>query len=156
MATGWRSSTTEFSRAAKCGLYGAQASAPVPEAALNEAKSDELVTLFVESAPYVLEILVLVAKMHPGDEYISRILTLCREYMQILQNGSYHPTPLSQREIDLLALMAEGLSSKGITARLYISEETAKWYFRTIYQKLESSGKVAAVKVSQTRGYPAV
>jgi len=108
---------------------------------------------FVESAPHIIGMLQLIVQSNPDDGYVNRILTLCRKYEQTIREPSYHPVPLSQREIDILRLAAEGLNRKEMAARLCISEETAKTHFKNIYQKLGVSSKVLAIKIAQDRGY---
>ena len=56
--------------------------------------------------------------------------------------------PLSERESDVLALMAEGAGNKEIAARLHISEHTVKFHVSSILNKLG-----AATRRSGTRGY---
>lgn len=142
-----------FEAAAKCHLYGTRTGAAVLEAALKVARLDNLVMPFVESAPHITGMLQLILQSNPNDEYVDRILTLCRKYEQRIHELSYHPVPLSQREIDILRLAAEGMSRKEIASRLYISAETAKTHFKKIYQKLGVSSKVSAIKIAQDRGY---
>ena len=43
---------------------------------------------------------------------------------------------LSERERELLALMATGLSNAGISRRLYLSPKTVETHVRSIFQKL--------------------
>lgn len=140
-----------FEAVAKHNLFGANSGTAVLEGALSMARTDQLVMPFVESAPYIMGMLLLIVQNHPNDEYLNRILNLCRKYERTLQGQSYHPVSLSQREIDILSLAAEGLSRKKIAARLFISEETAKTHFRNIYQKLGVSSKVSAIKIAQDR-----
>lgn len=142
-----------FEAVAKCNLYGASTGTTVLEAALNEARTDRLIMPFVESAPHIMGILELIVKNNPGNEYVNRILALCSKYERTILGTSYHPVPLSQREIDILSLAAQGLSRKKMAAHLYISEETAKTHLKNIYQKLGTSSKVSAIKLAQDRGY---
>ena len=44
---------------------------------------------------------------------------------------------LSERERDILALMAEGRSTQGICARLFLSTRTIESHVRTIFRKLD-------------------
>jgi len=53
--------------------------------------------------------------------------------------------PLSPRELEVIALMAEGLATKQIASRLQLRPATVKNYAATIYLKLGVSGRVAAV-----------
>ena len=54
--------------------------------------------------------------------------------------------PLSDREVGVLRLVAEGLSNTEIAARLYISPQTVKTHLERICAKLGVSGRAAAVK----------
>ena len=70
------------------------------------------------------------------------------------QTGSDDPTPeepLTSREIDVLALLAEGAGNKEIASRLGISEHTAKFHVSSILGKLGAASRTEAV----TRGYRA-
>jgi LuxR family maltose regulon positive regulatory protein len=53
--------------------------------------------------------------------------------------------PLSERELDVLRLLAEGLTTPNIAERLYISAGTAKWHTINIYRKLDVHSRVQAV-----------
>jgi DNA-binding NarL/FixJ family response regulator len=55
---------------------------------------------------------------------------------------------LSAREVEVLALMAQGLANKNIAGRLNISEHTVKFHVRSILSKLAASSRTEAV----TRG----
>ncbi len=50
---------------------------------------------------------------------------------------------LSNREVDVLSLVAEGLSNEEIAARLYLSARTVERHLSNIYAKLRVSGKAA-------------
>ncbi len=53
--------------------------------------------------------------------------------------------PLTPREIDVLQLLAQGLSNKQIAARLEISDHTAKFHVAAILAKLGATGRTEAV-----------
>ncbi|MDP4094722.1 MAG: LuxR C-terminal-related transcriptional regulator [Bacillota bacterium] len=142
-----------FEAAAQCNLYGINTGSSVLKAVLNQARKDNLVMPFVENAPHITGMLQLIVQSNPGDQYVDHILSLCRKYEQIIQKLSYHPAHLSQREINILEMAAEGLSRKEMAAQLCISEETAKTHLKNIYQKLGVSSKVLAIKIAQDRGY---
>ncbi|MBC7871274.1 MAG: AAA family ATPase [Chitinophagaceae bacterium] len=44
--------------------------------------------------------------------------------------------PLTERELDILGLIAEGLSNSEIAEKLVLSVETVRWYAKQIYSKL--------------------
>ena len=57
--------------------------------------------------------------------------------------------PLSQRELEILSLIAEGLSNQEIAARLYISVRTVKFHTSNIYSKLEAESRTEAVAIAR-------
>lgn len=52
---------------------------------------------------------------------------------------------LTPRERQVLAILAEGASNREIAARLGISPHTAKFHVRSLYDKLDATGRVDAV-----------
>ena len=52
---------------------------------------------------------------------------------------------LSEREQEVLACLADGLTTSQIAARLFISENTVKTHIRHILEKLEASNRTEAV-----------
>lgn len=55
------------------------------------------------------------------------------------------PDALSMREIELLELVAAGLSNKAIADKLSISENTVKYHMKNILQKLAAKNRTEAV-----------
>jgi two-component system, NarL family, nitrate/nitrite response regulator NarL len=53
--------------------------------------------------------------------------------------------PLTPRELEVLGLLAEGLSNKRIAARLGISEHTAKFHVNAILGKLGAQSRAEAI-----------
>ncbi len=54
-------------------------------------------------------------------------------------------SPLTDRELSVLRLVARGLSNRGIGARLYLSETTVKFHVRNIMRKLDATSRAEAV-----------
>ncbi|TDT97907.1 LuxR family two component transcriptional regulator [Streptomyces sp. 846.5] len=61
-------------------------------------------------------------------------------------------TALTQREIDVVRLMAEGHSNRSIAESLFLSEATIKTHLVRIYRKLGVDNRAAAVTESARRG----
>ena len=59
---------------------------------------------------------------------------------------------LTQRELDVLALMAEGASNKMIAGRLGISVHTVKFHVGSLLDKLDATGRTDAVAHAARRG----
>jgi predicted ATPase/DNA-binding CsgD family transcriptional regulator len=59
---------------------------------------------------------------------------------------------LSAREVEVLTLVAEGLTDSQVADRLYLSPRTVGQHLRSIYQKLGASSRTAAVKEALGRG----
>ncbi|PYR32170.1 MAG: hypothetical protein DMF92_03015 [Acidobacteria bacterium] len=59
---------------------------------------------------------------------------------------------LTPREIQVLELVAEGLSNKGIAARLDISDQTVKFHVSSICGKLGAANRTDAVRRALRRG----
>jgi DNA-binding NarL/FixJ family response regulator len=54
------------------------------------------------------------------------------------------PAGLTTREVDVLRLVARGLSSKQIATQLVITPKTARNHIEHIYTKIDASSRVAA------------
>jgi two-component system, NarL family, response regulator YdfI len=66
--------------------------------------------------------------------------------------GAIDHQPLTPREIEVLAMMAEGLGNKLIAARLAISEHTVKFHIASIFAKLNAGSRTEAVTIGLRRG----
>jgi DNA-binding CsgD family transcriptional regulator len=60
--------------------------------------------------------------------------------------------PLTPRELQVLALLAEGASNKVIARRLGISVHTAKFHVASLLDKLDAVGRTDAVAHAARRG----
>ncbi|MEU4160804.1 response regulator transcription factor [Actinoplanes sp. NPDC026670] len=71
---------------------------------------------------------------------------------RILPSAGSGGTPLSTRELEVLRLIANGLSNTEIAAALVISHETVKTYVSRILTKLELRDRVQAVVYAYRNG----
>jgi len=60
--------------------------------------------------------------------------------------------PLTPRELEVLTLLAEGLSNKAIARRLGISAHTAKFHVGAVIDKFDAVGRTDAVAQAARRG----
>ena len=56
---------------------------------------------------------------------------------------------LTERELELLRLMADGYSNSQLARMLYLSEQTVKFHLSNIYRKLEVSNRTEAARWAQ-------
>ena len=59
---------------------------------------------------------------------------------------------LSDRERDVLRLVADGLANKEVARVLYISEATVKTHLVHIFGKLHADSRTSAVAVARSHG----
>ncbi len=59
---------------------------------------------------------------------------------------------LTARELEILRLVADGLTNKAIGERLFIGFETVKWYLKQIYSKLDVTNRIQAITLARTAG----
>jgi DNA-binding CsgD family transcriptional regulator len=65
-------------------------------------------------------------------------------------------TELSERELEILKLLATGLSNKEIASQLFLSVNTVKVHLRNIFAKLGVQSRTEATLIAIQRGYVAV
>jgi DNA-binding CsgD family transcriptional regulator len=74
----------------------------------------------------------------------------------VLSNGASAPAdddvPLTPRELEVLTLLAEGMSNKAIARRLGISVHTAKFHVGALIDKFDAIGRTDAVAHAARRG----
>ncbi|MGY6743595.1 MAG: LuxR C-terminal-related transcriptional regulator [Cecembia sp.] len=72
----------------------------------------------------------------------------------VISNFHSNPnSPLSEREKDVLKLIAEGKSYTQIADTLFISKETSKTHIKNIYSKLEVRSKSEALELAREKKY---
>jgi two-component system NarL family response regulator len=91
------------------------------------------------------ELVDCIRKVHRGDTCITPSL------VEKLAAG-LSSAPLTGRELDVLTLLADGMSNKEIGARLFITETTVKSHLRAIFSKLDVLSRTEAVTAANRRG----
>ncbi|OPX89852.1 MAG: HTH-type transcriptional regulator MalT [Pelotomaculum sp. PtaB.Bin104] len=108
------------------------------------AASEGYVRAFLDQGPAVAPLLPMVRDTAPG--FVDRLAAA----FNVSKAGpaKSHPQlvePLTERELELLKLLAEGLSNVEISHRLYISLNTTKWHLKSIFGKLAVGNRIQAV-----------
>ncbi|MEJ2411974.1 MAG: response regulator transcription factor, partial [Anaerolineales bacterium] len=111
---------------------------------------------FVDEGPPLARLLykALLQKISPA--YVQRLLAAFPVdesnigETQMDQSGLVEP--LSEREIEVLELMADGLTYQDIAKQLFISPNTVKTHSRNIYAKLDVGNRTLAIGKARTLG----
>ena len=91
------------------------------------------------------ELLTIVRAVHQGLKHVQPDLAI-----ELASHAG--GDMLSQREVQVLELIAAGNSNKIIGARLFINEETVKGYIKRIFGKLQARDRTHAVMIGLRRG----
>jgi HD-GYP domain-containing protein (c-di-GMP phosphodiesterase class II) len=71
---------------------------------------------------------------------------------RVLRARRERPAGLSEREVEVLRLLARGLSNRDMAAQLYLSPDTVKHHVRHIYDKIDLSTRAGATLFAMENG----
>jgi len=117
--------------------------------ALNLAEPSGFIRLFADLGPQMFGLLKQLVRQNVALDYIGQILAAFREDERAVGPEA---EPLTNRELDVLELLAQRLSNKEIAEKLFISGETIKSHLQNIFQKLEVSKRREAVEKAKKVG----
>jgi LuxR family transcriptional regulator, maltose regulon positive regulatory protein len=126
--------------------------------ALILAEPGGFIRIFVDEGDQMAELLIRLKAEGGGmKEYIHKLLTAFANPGQTLPSAfprSPQPLiePLSQRELEVLRLIAEGLSNDEISKRLFLALDTIKGHNRKIFDKLQVQRRTEAVARARELG----
>jgi LuxR family maltose regulon positive regulatory protein len=115
------------------------------ERTLRLAEPEGYVRLFVDLGLPMLRLLQESHGRQVMPRYVERLLESFSENADS-QRGKPHavPEPLSDRELEILGLVAAGLTNREIADKLFISAETVKKHAGNIFAKLGVSNRTEA------------
>ena len=131
--------------------------------ALERARPGNWIMPFIETGPEIQDLLV---SMDPDPDLREFVAMLVSEFTPLEHvpdkisppqtpthsPGALVPDPLTNREMDILLLLAQRMSNKEIANKLFISESTVKRHTITIYQKLDVHKRREAVARAKAMG----
>jgi LuxR family maltose regulon positive regulatory protein len=125
------------------------------ERALLLAEPGGFVRIFVDEGPSVARLLYEAARRGIAPEQTGNLLTAFSP-SEPAATSRKRPgemvEPLSERELDVLLLIAGGLSNQEVSQRLFISLATVKWHTSNIYGKLGVKNRTQAVAQARALG----
>jgi DNA-binding NarL/FixJ family response regulator len=88
-----------------------------------------------------------------GPSVAARVLTLFSATTGTQRPGQPAFPELTEREQEILELVARGLSNPAIASRLFLSEKTVRNHVSNVFAKLHVTDRAAAVARARDRGY---
>jgi LuxR family maltose regulon positive regulatory protein len=126
--------------------------------ALTLAEPGGFIRIFVDEGLPMAQLLSQAAARGMMPEYTGTLLAAFEAEKQKTKNKSDIPhaqalvEPLSQRELEVLQLIAQGLSNDEIGKRLFLALDTVKGHNRRIYDKLQVQRRTEAVARARELG----
>ena len=134
--------------------------------ALALAEPGGFIRLFVDLGPQMADLLKRLQEQDVVVDYIEKLLAAFRDDEQVLvqdvsgAQASFTlaagpqllADPLTNRELDVLELLAQRFSNKEIAEKLLVSPETVKGHLKNMYSKLKVSNRREAVAKTMSLG----
>ena len=98
------------------------------------------------------EIFDAIRTVHAGGSLLQPVVT--NKLLQTMSRAERREEtePLTPREIEVLALLSQGLQNKEISGRLFISERTVKFHVSSLMHKLGAENRTETVTIAAQRG----
>ncbi len=134
------------------------------EAALTLAEPGGWIRNFVDLGDPMTDLLERLNQVHPGHSYAQQVLGACRaeprRSSSAESNGNETPPLfgqaaggiLTERELEILPLLADGLRNAEIAARLFVSSLTVKTHLQNLYRKLNARSRIEALRNARELG----
>ncbi len=122
--------------------------------ALALAAPSGFIRIFIDESQPMQELLSEAVACGIMPDYTRRLLTAFHTEPRQAKPVSSQPLiePLSERELEILALVTEGLSNREISERLFISLSTVKGHNQTIFDKLQVKRRTEAAARARELG----
>ena len=119
---------------------------------LPPAEPEGYVRSFVGEGAPMAEMLAVAAKRDITPEYVRRLLGAFGRIGRPSGDGQSLVEPLSERELDVLRLLASDLDGPGIADELVVGLSTVRTHTKSIYAKLGVNSRRAAVRRGEELG----
>jgi LuxR family transcriptional regulator, maltose regulon positive regulatory protein len=151
--------------------YHAQGDLPAAflplQRALALAEPEGYVRMFLDEGSSMMQLLREASAYEIMPDYTDKLLAAFTQIVLVSKSEVSNPTPLrygdysqkstmveplSQRELEVLQLIAQGLSNREIGERLFLALDTIKGHNRRIYDKLQVQSRTEAVARARELG----
>ena len=130
------------------------------ELALSEARTSGLTSIFVTKGEPMAELIDEYIEIHKRDHDAVKAdasLLFAKKLLSMIKAGRPPKVealvePLSERELEVLYLIAAGLRNKEIAEKLFISLNTVKTHLKNINSKLDVTNRTRAVARAKELG----
>jgi len=129
------------------------------EKALTIGEPEGYVRIFADEGPPMARLLYEALSREIAPDYVRRLLAAFpvtepeqTDVSKILTSNSELIEPLSDRELEVLRLFAEGLTNREIASRLFLALNTVKAHAGNIYGKLNVHSRTQAIARAQALG----
>jgi LuxR family maltose regulon positive regulatory protein len=128
------------------------------ERALKLAEPEGYIRIFVDEGAPMAQLLSEAVARGIMPDYIGKLMAAFEVEERGSEDKSYLPPaqpliePLSQRELEVLRLMAQGLSNREISEQLFLALSTVKGHNRNIFDKLQVQRRTEAVARARELG----
>jgi LuxR family maltose regulon positive regulatory protein len=160
-ATGWADRLLDVMAVQSVVLYAHGEKAKALELlgeVLARAEPAGIIRLFLDDGDPMAELLSAAAAQGIRPGYVNKLLAAFAAEPKVDRPASSIPShpaladPLSPRELDVLRLIADGLSNQEICQRLFLALDTVKGHNRRIFDKLQVQRRTEAIARARELG----
>ena len=92
-----------------------------------------------------------IRRVHAGEIFIQPEIA-SRALREMMRPATSNAEPLSEREREVLVLLAQGASNKDMAEKLFITEGTVKNHVSNILAKLQAENRTQAADIARKQG----
>jgi len=120
--------------------------------ALALAAPERYIRIFLDEGPALLGLLRRAAAQNTARDAIARLLAAAGQSLPGVESAQLFD-PLSERELEILQLIADGKSNKELADALALTVGTIKWHLNNIYSKLGARSRTQAIALARDLGF---